>query len=50
LTRGWRAAHILPDLLAVLEGRRAVRIANVKAEAPFGYVEDAALPAGEDSR
>jgi ribonuclease D len=37
LSHGWRAAHILPDLLAVLEGQRAVRIANVGADAPFTY-------------
>jgi ribonuclease D len=37
LTRGWRAEHILPELLAVLEGKRSLRIANVKAEAPFRF-------------
>jgi ribonuclease D len=37
LTVGWRRAHILPDLLAVLEGRRLVRIADVSADAPFEY-------------
>jgi ribonuclease D len=40
LTRGWRAQHILPELLAVLEGRRAVRIADVRAEAPFAYQDE----------
>jgi ribonuclease D len=39
LTQGWRAAHVLPELLAVLEGRRSLRIANVRAESPF-VVED----------
>jgi ribonuclease D len=39
LTHGWRARHILPDLLAVLEGRRSLRIVNVRAESPF-VVED----------
>jgi ribonuclease D len=39
LTQGWRARHILPELLAVLEGRRSLRIANVRAESPF-VVED----------
>jgi ribonuclease D len=39
LTQGWRAAHVLPELLAVLEGRRSLRIADVRAEAPF-IVED----------
>jgi ribonuclease D len=40
LTRGWRARHILPDLLAILDGRRALRIADVRAEAPFAYEEE----------
>ena len=35
LTRGWRARHILPDLVEVLEGRKAVRIHDVAAEAPL---------------
>jgi ribonuclease D len=39
LTQGWRAVHVLPALLAVLEGRRSLRIANVRAESPF-VVED----------
>jgi ribonuclease D len=37
LTGGWRAAHLLPELLAVLEGRRSLRIADVRADAPFDY-------------
>jgi ribonuclease D len=40
LTRGWRARHILPHLEALLDGRRALRIANVNAEAPFDFGED----------
>jgi hypothetical protein len=40
LTRGWRADHILPELLAVLEGKRSLRIADVKAEAPFAFGAD----------
>jgi ribonuclease D len=39
LTTGWRGAHILPDLLAVLDGRRSLRIADVTADAPFDYAE-----------
>ena len=39
LTRGWRAAHILPDLMAILEGRRFLRIADLRAAAPFAYGE-----------
>jgi ribonuclease D len=41
LTTGWRRAHILPDLLAVLEGRRLLRIADVSADAPFDYTDSA---------
>ena len=39
LTQGWRARHILPELQAVLEGRRSLRVGNLRAEAPF-LVED----------
>jgi hypothetical protein len=35
LCRGWRAAHVLPELLAVLQGRRSLTVADVTAEAPF---------------
>ena len=41
LTQGSRADAILPELLAVLDGRRMVRIADVTAPAPFAYVEAA---------
>ncbi len=37
LTRGWRAAHILPRLVSILDGQHAVRIADVHAEAPLEY-------------
>lgn len=37
LTRGWRAEHLLPDLLAVLEGRKLVGVADVRADAPLAY-------------
>jgi ribonuclease D len=37
LTHGWRAEHILPELQAVLEGRRSIRIADVKQDAPFTF-------------
>jgi len=45
LATGWRSAHILPDLLAVLEGRRLLRIADVAAEAPLAYAEMGERPA-----
>ncbi|HEY7326180.1 MAG TPA: ribonuclease D [Gemmataceae bacterium] len=44
LTAGWRRAHILPDLLAVLEGRRLLRIADVTADAPLDYAESSNIP------
>jgi ribonuclease D len=37
LTAGWRAAHLLPELLAVLDGRRALRVADLGSECPFAY-------------
>ncbi len=37
LTRGWRAVHVLPHLEAILDGRRTLRIHDVRSEAPFGY-------------
>lgn len=39
LTQGWRREHVLPELLAVLDGRRAVRVRDVRAEAPFAFVD-----------
>jgi len=38
LTQGWRAEVVLPELLAVLDGRRSLRVADVKAAAPFAYL------------
>jgi ribonuclease D len=35
LTQGWRAQHILPELLDVLNGRRSLRIRDVTAPAPL---------------
>jgi ribonuclease D len=40
LSRGWRSEYVLPELMAVLEGRRSVRVADVAADAPFA-IEDA---------
>jgi ribonuclease D len=39
LTQGWRQEFILPELVAVLDGRRDVRVADVRAEAPLSYRE-----------
>jgi ribonuclease D len=39
LNQGWRKVHVLPELEAVLQGRRAVRVADVRREAPFNFHE-----------
>jgi ribonuclease D len=51
LTQGWRSQFVLPHLLAVLEGRRGIRVHDVTAEAPFALVEAAPArePASEES-
>ncbi|MBX9585361.1 MAG: HRDC domain-containing protein [Gemmataceae bacterium] len=38
LTRGWRATAILPELLAVLDGRDALRVVKPASTAPLQYV------------
>jgi ribonuclease D len=40
LTHGWRAEHVLPELLAVLDGKRLVRIADVRSEAPLSFLAE----------
>jgi ribonuclease D len=42
LCQGWRSRHVLPELLAVLDGRRSIRIANVAAEVPL-VIEDVGM-------
>jgi ribonuclease D len=37
LLTGWRAAHVLPHLQALLDGRRALRLGPVADPAPFRY-------------
>jgi ribonuclease D len=44
LVRGWRAQHVLPELLSVLEGRRAVRINDLSKEAPLDYADVEEVP------
>ena len=39
LSQGWRRQHVLPHLLAILEGRSSLRITDVGAEAPFTITE-----------
>jgi ribonuclease D len=39
LAAGWRAQHVLPQLQAILEGRRAFRVADVRSETPFAYID-----------
>jgi ribonuclease D len=40
LTRGWRAEALLPEVLAMLDGKRTLRIANIASDTPFAF-EDA---------
>ncbi len=35
LTQDWRAEYVLPHLLAVLDGRRDIRIADVRSQTPL---------------
>lgn len=37
LTRGWRAKALLPELLAVLDGRDTVRVVKPRSSAPLAY-------------
>ena len=37
LANGWRKEHVLPVLLEVLEGRRALRVKSLEGEAPLEY-------------
>jgi ribonuclease D len=37
LTAGWRKDHVLPVLLEVLEGGRALRVKSLEGEAPLEY-------------
>jgi ribonuclease D len=46
LARGWRREHILPELLGVLEGRVALRVGDLAAEAPLERL----APAGGDGQ
>ena len=39
LTRGWRATAVLPELLAVLDGEHAVRVALPSSSAPLTYLK-----------
>jgi ribonuclease D len=38
LTRGWRARTVLPTLQAVLDGSLAIRVENLAAVAPLGFL------------
>ncbi len=39
ISRGWRSRFVLPELQAVLDGTRALRIANPSALAPLEYFD-----------
>ena len=52
LTRGWRAKGVLPELLAVLSGDTAIRVADLKATDPLELVElepEEELPDADES-
>jgi len=42
LVRGWRARHLLPEVLAMLDGKRTLRIADIASETPFTFEDGAA--------
>jgi ribonuclease D len=44
LTQGWRARHLLPEMLAILDGRRSLRIVDVAGDTPFELAETKAEP------
>jgi ribonuclease D len=48
LNSGWRADYVLPELLAVLEGRRTLRIADVSGETPIALEEIKAEARGDE--
>jgi ribonuclease D len=39
LTHGWRREQLLPELLTFLEGRRGIRIGDLRKEAPLEYLD-----------
>jgi len=39
LGRGWRREAVLPELLLMLQGRKSIRIANLRAESPLEYCD-----------
>ena len=41
LGQGWRAEHVLPELRALLEGRKWLRVDDVHRDSPFSYREEA---------
>jgi ribonuclease D len=46
LTQGWRAKHILSELLAVLDGRRTLRVAHLDTDTPFEFEDVGQNPEG----
>ncbi len=39
LAQGWRKSYILPELVRLLEGKRAVRIADIQSASPLDWVD-----------
>jgi ribonuclease D len=44
LARGWRAAAVLTELQAILDGTKAVRVTNPSAAAPLGFLAVESAP------
>jgi ribonuclease D len=49
LTRGWRGRHILPELLAVLDGHHALRVVKPTSLAPLAYLPVAGPPPADEA-
>jgi ribonuclease D len=45
LAGGWRAEFVLPELKAMLEGHRSIRIASLNRDAPFAVESVGSVPA-----
>ncbi|MCE9531586.1 MAG: hypothetical protein K8T89_10760, partial [Planctomycetes bacterium] len=39
LSHGWRKEHLLPELLAFLEGKLGLYVANLKSESPLKFMD-----------
>jgi ribonuclease D len=47
LTHGWRRENLLPELLTFLEGRRGIRIGDLRKDSPLEYLDWDEKPPGK---